>query len=259
MQDELPERNPTMRAIEDWDQRSTSDPDPLVAPARLVDVPEEASGVDVAPAAAEDAGPTNRYTLRQFLREGCVAVAIFLVGIPLALALPPWLASEREAVTVPASPSSPLLLVSGRAFAEGIGRSLGAEGHVVVQDGNGFAAGTDPLARSAPATAARSPFLDVVVQGGEADVSQQAGAVELAALHMIDRLRAQIDPGSSITVVGPIPGGEPGRDLLRVRDELAGATTAKGVRFIDPIAHGLRLGQPDLRQRLEILLRSPAA
>lgn len=177
-----------------------------------------------------------------------------LVLSALAAAVLSFLAlTENHSLTpevAAGEPSEPaVLLVAGGALdpavAGELARGLSPAGRSVVHDGAGFHAG-GALSRLVVEDIGEDPPRAFVVQGGELDVGLPPATVETAALHMIDRLRVTVRPETSLTVIGPVPDGEPDGALLLVRDALAVAAKQKLVHFIDPIALGLQQGSPDL-------------
>lgn len=182
---------------------------------------------------------------------GLALGAVVAAGVAL-----PTLAGRDDVAVRPitATPSlSTVLFVTGSGLADAAQATvdgLTRDGRVVLHKGVGFAEGDAPLTRAIVDDVQIPRLAAIVVQGGEQDVSSPPGVTAVAVLHMIDRLRSVVPVATSLTVVGPLPAGEPDEALLRVRSEIEQACATKRVHFVDPIALGLRRGQDDLAVQL---------
>lgn len=206
--------------------------------------------------------PSEPYTLRRFLRELGVAVAILLLGLPLVLLLGRSGGGGAEgAASAPTGP--PAMVLSGSSLPREVSRSallaLGFTPDVEVVDGAGYARAVRPGA--APlAVAARSLRFDgvrlLVLQGGEADNIARPGELEVAVVHLLDGLAAKA-PGVPVVLVGPIPAGPSvGASLRRVGATLRQSASARDVPFVDPLSLGWTSKDPDLAAKLEQALRA---
>ncbi|MCW2776359.1 MAG: hypothetical protein JWN17_84 [Frankiales bacterium] len=222
--------------------------------------------------------PAEPYTRRRLLREAGIAVGILAVGLPLVLLLAPAgrkASDEVDAGTAsapaatsnpsPASPgigtapldSRPVYLATADlpdATAKQVAATVVTRAHssatAVAASGKGWTSAQPSLGTIVVQGLPGRDLAMVVVQAGDVDASAPAGAVQAGAALVVDRLRAAITPSTSVILVGPVIQGKPTPRLLRVRDEVRAAARTKSVHFVDPIALGLRQGQPDLAARL---------
>lgn len=215
------------------------------------------------------------YTRQRFLREAGIATAILAVGLPLVLLLAPdgddtagqgLLASPtRTAPATPSSTPSAVRALDSRpvhvvlADVEAAVASQAAQAAVeearsfstaATLAGKGWTSVQPSLGTLVTQGLPSADLAMVVVQAGAADRQRPADAVQAGAALVADRLRAAVSPSTSLTLVGPVPEGEPTPALLRVRDAVKAAAAAKSVHFVDPVELGLRVGQPDLAARL---------
>lgn len=222
--------------------------------------------------------PREPYTLRRFLRELAIAVALLAVGLPLVLLLTRGgdggegqVLEQSAPLTTSAAPSTtpsaardappdgspvqdrPVLLLAGSSLltdGQRVVDALGHGGRAVTAPGAGFGTGQPSLTQLV-AEQDIDPEQDaVVVQGGAADAELEPQVLDLLAQQLVDRLRKKVSPSTAIVLIGPLPGSLPEEQLLRVRDVLAGAARAKSVTFVDPVAQGWSLDDPDLAQQL---------
>lgn len=190
---------------------------------------------------------------RPALAPTAVTVLAVLVAALLLLLVELRTATRTAAPAGPGEVGTGVLLVSGGGLspdtAEDVVEQLDPAGRSILFEDAGFATG-EALALSVADEVEAQDWRAIVVQGGELDVDQPEGVVRIAVLHMIDRIRAATGAPASLTIVGPLPDGDAGEDLLRVRNEVAAASLEKGVQFIDPVAQGWQEGQADLAEEL---------
>lgn len=171
-------------------------------------------------------------------------------------------------VTTPPREAQQVLVVSGSSLTAGEGDTgqevadaLG-DGEARVVPGAGFARnvrrGALPLVVALREMNDLHQFDVIVVQGGEADHASPAAELRVAALHLIDYLRAQA-PDADLVLVGPVPARHPAPDSFRaVRDVLQRAAADRQVPFVDSLAQGWTDSDPDLDSELARSVRHAA-
>jgi hypothetical protein len=143
------------------------------------------------------------------------------------------------------------LATSAATTLDGSGALYGWDVTVRTSPGSGFARASDP-ATGAHVVRLRKESADlkrydlVVVQGGEADLPAPAGEVELATLHLIDYVRANVRPGTGVALVGPVPASvEAAPSLASVNETLKRTAARRSVPFVDLASRGWTRGAND--------------